>query len=125
MKLINDFYTIEQQAQRGVEVEFTVRLNREHFIYRAHFPDNPVTPGVCIIQMCQELLELHVGKKLTLKKVVSVKFLSVINPDEISVVDLRFAKVEEDEAGYKISAQVCHEATPLTKLSLYFQKIVE
>ena len=35
---------------------FRLRLNPEHFIYQAHFPGEPVTPGVCILQIGKELL---------------------------------------------------------------------
>jgi len=125
MKLINDFYTIEQKMQRDLELEFRLRLNREHFIYRAHFPGNPIMPGVCIIQMCQELLELHTGKQLALKKAANVKFLSVIKPDEINHISVFFSKIEEDEMGYKLSATVRHELMSFAKLSLYFQHVAD
>ena len=39
---------------KGQEVK--IRLNPDHEIYRAHFPGNPITPGVCIVQIISEVL---------------------------------------------------------------------
>jgi 3-hydroxyacyl-[acyl-carrier-protein] dehydratase len=55
MRLINDFYSVKETQNVDGMMNFTVRLNANHFIYAAHFPENPVTPGVCITQIAKEL----------------------------------------------------------------------
>ncbi|MDR1342505.1 MAG: 3-hydroxyacyl-ACP dehydratase [Prevotellaceae bacterium] len=118
MKLLDDFYRIEQLSVTGTELEYLISLNREHFIYRAHFPGNPITPGACIIQLCRELMELRTGKPLLLKKIVNVKFLSAINPVVDETVRVIFSKATAAENGYRFSAVVCSEAKQFAKLSL-------
>lgn len=77
MQLKNHLYTIVETDKQGnlqqkdaaglqqkcqevlssrSNTSFRLRLNPEHFIYQAHFPGEPVTPGVCILQIGKELL---------------------------------------------------------------------
>ncbi|MDR1417503.1 MAG: beta-hydroxyacyl-ACP dehydratase [Prevotellaceae bacterium] len=118
MRLLDDFYRIAQFSTTGAEFEYIVLLNREHFIYRAHFPGNPITPGACIVQLCKELMELRTGKPLLLRKILNVKFLSAISPVTCERVQVAFSKVTPVEDGYKFSAVVCRDAAQLAKLTL-------
>ncbi|MDR3365354.1 MAG: 3-hydroxyacyl-ACP dehydratase [Prevotellaceae bacterium] len=118
MKLVDDFYRIAQVAGADTEPEYLILLNKEHFIYRAHFPGNPITPGVCLIQLCKELMERRVGKPLLLKKIANVKFLSVVNPTVVGAVRVAFSKITPAENGYSFSAVVYSGATQFAKLSL-------
>ncbi|MDR3187633.1 MAG: beta-hydroxyacyl-ACP dehydratase [Prevotellaceae bacterium] len=115
---MDDFYRVEQATGADAEFEYRIALNKEHFIYRAHFPGNPITPGVCIIQLCKELMELRVKKPLFLNKILNVKFLSVVNPTVYEVVQVAFSKIIPSESGYKFSVVVYSGATHLAKLSL-------
>ena len=57
MKLENDFFTIENIISvDGEPREVELNLNTSHWVYDAHFPGNPVTPGVCLVQMAAEIL---------------------------------------------------------------------
>ncbi len=75
--------------------EFTIRLNPEHKIYRAHFPGDPITPGVCIIQIGLELLGLALGCGLELCRVKNVKFLSILRPAGVPVT-VSIRKITEE-----------------------------
>jgi 3-hydroxyacyl-[acyl-carrier-protein] dehydratase len=122
MKLLNDFYTIKQTSGEGTEFDYTLSLNKAYFIYKAHFPDNPITPGVCIIQICKELMELHTGEVLFLQKIHNVKFLSVIDPRVADTIQVSFSKISIAENGYKCSVLVHWETTQFAKLSLFLKR---
>jgi len=121
MTLLDDFYKIEQQTAVESGFEYLVSLNKEHTIYKAHFPENPITPGVCIIQICIELLEQQTGKSLFLQKIHNVKFLSIIDPMLVSTIKVSFSKISFADEGYKCSVLVHWETTQFAKLSLYLQ----
>ncbi len=80
--LLQDFYkvnTLQQlDAQRYV-VQIT--LNKAHPIFKGHFPGNPVTPGVCMLQIIKELAEDILSKKLFMVRSSNVKFMALINPE--------------------------------------------
>lgn len=124
MRLTDDFYRIKQKSVLENGFECTLSLNRAHFIYQAHFPGNPVTPGVCIIQFCKELMALHTGKELFLKKISNVKFLSVINPEEYDTVQVRFSKILPENDGYKCTALVYRDTIQFVKLGFYLQCLI-
>jgi 3-hydroxyacyl-[acyl-carrier-protein] dehydratase len=117
MRLQDDFFTLIRAESCEEKATYHVQLNAEHSIYAAHFPGNPITPGVCIIQMVKELAEEHRHKKFFLQKVANAKFLNVLNPlqhGEIQL-DLSFA---EEERQYKVAATIFHVDTVFSKLSL-------
>ena len=112
MLLRNNLYTVTQKEVDGLKGHFVLELNPSCFIYQAHFPDEPITPGVCIVQMgkelLEELLEEHLQKKVGLEicKVKNVKFLSVISPNETTVITYQMKKVEMSEDGSEMKAQM-------------------
>jgi 3-hydroxyacyl-[acyl-carrier-protein] dehydratase len=118
MNLKEDFFTIVQETVGEQEFEYLISLNKEHFIYQAHFPGNPITPGVCIIQLCKELLEHRIGAKLFLQKITNVKFLAVMNPTEHAAVQVAFSKVSPSAQGCTCSVLVYCDAVRFAKLSL-------
>lgn len=118
MRLQNNLYKIESKSSEG----YRVSLIADSMIYRAHFPEKPITPGVCIIQIAGELLEQLTGRNLSLVEVVNAKFLAVINPLETPEVTYTFTKLVSDDAAHTLKVQVVvtSEATTCTKLSLQY-----
>ena len=82
---MEDFYHII--AQDGLH--FEVQTNAAHPIYKGHFPEQPVTPGACLLQMTQELLGLATGKKMRLARVTNLKFVAAHTPDKPIEVDYK------------------------------------
>ena len=120
MTLKDNFYNILEQQNTDSGINFTVHFNAEHFIYAAHFPGNPITPGVCITQIVKELTEELTQTSLFLKIVKNIKFTQVINPLQHSKVIFALTNLQEDESGYKVSAVVMNESDIFAKLSLQF-----
>ncbi len=90
------------QGQSG----FNIILNPDHLIYKAHFPGQPVTPGVCILQMLQELLSIQVGKQLFIKNIKNAKFISMMSPVTDARVSVLFSSVTPEEGGIKAQGVV-------------------
>jgi 3-hydroxyacyl-[acyl-carrier-protein] dehydratase len=120
MKLKDNFFRIKNSCQTETGFDFNIELNPEHFIYQAHFPENPITPGVCIIQIIKELLIENVQCNLFLKKVHNIKFLNVINPLENKEVTFSISIITEDNDTHKISAVVRNAEKIFAKLSMLF-----
>ncbi|WP_103069776.1 hotdog family protein [Aquimarina sediminis] len=79
--LIKDFYTVVKVTLVEKELLHAhISLNKRHKIFEGHFPGNPVTPGVCMIQIIKEIVEKHLEKKLFLERISNVKFTALINP---------------------------------------------
>ena len=64
MKLLNSLYSIRSKDVTDSFVRYDIHLDASHFIYQAHFPGDPITPGVCIIQIAKELLEANIHEEI-------------------------------------------------------------
>lgn len=85
--LLNSFFFIESIEYASDEVRASLRLDRDHSIFKGHFPALPVVPGVCMMQMIKEIMESLEGKKMLIDDAPNIKFLSVLNPNENNSVD--------------------------------------
>lgn len=123
MILKDNLYIIEGKNETDGLVTYSIKLCPECFIYKAHFPDKPITPGVCLIQMSKELLEDAAGEKLEIHSVKNVKFLSVVTPGEDTRLTVQIAKIRTKEKG-ELSAQltVQNGVETKAKLSLVFER---
>lgn len=105
MILKNELYIVKRKEVTDKGACFDIKLNPSHFIYKAHFPGEPITPGVCIVQIAKELLEDVLNKPLQIVKVKNVKFLSVLTPEQSTEVTYSIGKITVDEAAGSIKAQ--------------------
>ena len=117
MKLLNSLYRIRSKELSDSFVRYDIQLDACHFIYQAHFPGDPITPGVCIVQIAEELLEDHIGRKLSIRKIKNVKFLNVISPLVTPCISYVFEKTQSSPTIIPVTAQVFSGETPLAKLS--------
>jgi 3-hydroxyacyl-[acyl-carrier-protein] dehydratase len=82
MTLLNDFFFILQQEPLTDSIKAKITISEYHKIFEGHFPGMPVVPGVCMVQIILEIIEAVVGKPARLKEADTVKFLSVMRPEE-------------------------------------------
>jgi 3-hydroxyacyl-[acyl-carrier-protein] dehydratase len=95
--LENSFYTAEQTELKDNSFCVRVSFNPDHEIYKAHFPGNPITPGVCLLQIVLEILNRKFERDLRFIEAKNIKYLKIINPVENPEVDFQFQyRVEND-----------------------------
>lgn len=123
MKLLNNFYRILETNSTENGLSVLVKIDKEHSIFDGHFPNHPVTPGVCTIQIIKELSEEHLGKKLMLKMARNVKFMAIINPQQNE--DVRFdLAIDTDENGdYSIKSTVLIDENPALKFGGVYKTV--
>ncbi len=87
--LRNDFYTVKEKKQiSDKQISVVIELNQKHAIYSGHFPDQPIVPGVCQIQIVKEILEDLMGKKLKMITGDNIKFTGMIIPNISPIVNI-------------------------------------
>ncbi len=121
-KLIENFYTIKSKKTNEDQINYTfeILINNKHDIFKGHFPDNPIMPGVCMMQIIKEITESVVGEKLFMEKCSNVKFLAIINP-EINpklILEIQITKIDRK---VKIKNTTKFEDTVALKLSAQYQ----
>lgn len=118
MILAEDFFDILYSTKNDDTIRCRVRLNAEHPIYKVHFPDNPITPGVCLIQMVTELLERHIGRSLAFHTAVNIKFRQPIYPKhEPTFV---FTNMVVNDGQFSVRVSIEDGETQFAKMSLIY-----
>jgi len=104
--LIKDYYTIENVLKQddGI-VRFDISLNADCPVYEGHFPGEPVSPGVCNIQMVKECAEQVAGKSLFLINLQQCRFTTLVTPLAHPQVEVKILLEEKGEA-YKLKATI-------------------
>lgn len=125
MILTNELYTILSHNVTASGHNYTLQLNPDSFIYQAHFPGEPITPGVCLMQMGKELLEDALQLQLDIKTVKNAKFLSVVSPKETTKLTCTLGKIESLASGSEVKAQITMAANsePKAKISIICAKV--
>lgn len=122
MKLFNTFFTIITSDFKDGELIYNVNLNKEHYIYKAHFPNNPITPGVCILQMIQELIEQYLNINLELQILHNIKYMSIISPISNPEIAIHISYSHSNE-NVKVKGIIKTENIVFTKLSATYHKL--
>ncbi|MES2760995.1 MAG: 3-hydroxyacyl-ACP dehydratase [Bacteroidota bacterium] len=113
--LLNDFYTVvslEKPAENKLLA--SIQLNVEHDIFKGHFEQMPVVPGVCQTQIIKEILQEETGKNLTLTNGNNIKFTGMIIPTTHSKIQVELSYTVTGNQ-YVVDAQLFFENTIFTK----------
>ncbi|MDR2916698.1 MAG: beta-hydroxyacyl-ACP dehydratase [Tannerella sp.] len=110
MTIIDDYYKIDSRIAEGDDTLFCVTLLSGYRAYEGHFPGNPVSPGVCNIQMIKECAEQLAGKHLFLGYISQCKLSAVITPQTTPHLQIRM-QLSEVEDLYKVRAIVFDDTT--------------
>jgi 3-hydroxyacyl-[acyl-carrier-protein] dehydratase len=103
--LQHHLFTFTDLQTEGDIVKTHIKLNPLHPIFKGHFPDNPILPGVCMMQMVKEVVEAYTNKKIKLVLGQDFKFLSIISPEENTMIQMEF-KINTENERIRIVAQL-------------------
>jgi len=117
--LAGSFFTIENLVVDGNKVSARFRLEPSHIIFGGHFPARPVMPGVCMVQMIKEVLELVLDRKTQLKSARNIKFLNVLDPNVYPEVLTEMNFILNHET-VDVSAKIYLDSTVFFKMDAGF-----
>ncbi|MGB5989152.1 MAG: hypothetical protein WBG43_05390 [Marinifilaceae bacterium] len=104
--LLKDFYKIEEREEIDNVHVFRLFLNPKHEIYKGHFPDFPIMPGVCSMQIVKECASLVLGQEIQHKEIKTCKFVSAVNPNENSSLLLKLKLSDPTDGIIVINANI-------------------
>lgn len=113
--LRNDFYTVKHLENSGEnKFQATVSLNAAHPVFKGHFEQMPVVPGVFQTQLIKELLQEQLQAALWLSKGDNIKFMAMIVPGQHPEINIEIG-YRKDENKYMAEARIFAENTTFTK----------
>ncbi|WP_346235940.1 3-hydroxyacyl-ACP dehydratase [Niabella insulamsoli] len=114
--LVEQLYEITQFNSDSKALSATLSINAAHPIFEGHFPNQPVLPGVCQVQIVKELLEQAVQKKLQLSAAAQCKFLQMVDPRSINNIEVNI-KYDLDEKEVACNAVLQSEEKIFLKMN--------
>lgn len=114
--LLKNFYKITNIKNNADSYSINVELNADHEIYKGHFPEQPVVPGVCTMQIVKECVEKIKNTELCYSQIQSCKFLSVIDPKTDNMVEIVISLSQGEDNSMNIQADILQKEQPATKL---------
>lgn len=113
--LQGSFYTVLNNQSNGTSVNALLELNPEHHIFDGHFPQIPVVPGVCMMQMVKELVEDFTGQRLRLSKAEHLKFLTIIDPRQNKLLEVDISISSNTSPNIQVTAAFSRQETVFFK----------
>ncbi len=114
--LIPHFYSVKEFNFTDNQLKAIIELNPEHDVFKGHFPNNPVTPGVCMLQILKELTEQATNTNLFIKECSNVKFMTLINPEVNPILEISI-DINQVEESFKIKASASFNETVALKVN--------
>jgi len=118
--LIKDFYKVNEVNFNGSGIDATINLNPDHEVYKGHFPEQPVVPGVIQLQIVKELLEEVLQAKLLMNNIIQVKYLIPITPNENPTLDFSITNKVIDGNRIKSNITIGINDVTFTKARIEF-----
>jgi len=114
--LKDSFYKIIKISEiSDTEISSEIKLNPNHEIYKGHFPNNPIVPGVVSVQIINEILSEHLENEFMISNAKSIKFTSIINPNINTTLIINIKYSFTEQTSYKINAKIFFKETVFLK----------
>lgn len=106
-------FNIQKTAENTYSVNFS--LHPEHVIFQAHFPGQPILPGITMLRVVRNITAEIVDKNIRLKSIKNVKFTNVVTSTEVLAMQANITLLEENNH-YKVSGTLHHNNAIAAKL---------
>lgn len=120
MHFINDLFSVTGQNLEASSGNFTLQLNASHPVYLGHFPGNPITPGVCSLEMLKELIEVNFPWCGQLAEVKTIKFLNFISPLATPEITADLQIVETSSGIWRVRGILSADRKPVVKAVMQY-----
>jgi len=106
--ILKSLFAIKNVEENNGNIQAKATINTESEIYKAHFPGDPITPGVCQMHLVKDVLsQVYPKLNFNFKTSKQIKFTEVLRPTEHQEINISIdTKFKEDEV--IASAQIFH-----------------
>jgi 3-hydroxyacyl-[acyl-carrier-protein] dehydratase len=82
-------HCIQQVTADNSEISASICFGKDFIGFQGHFPENPILPGVCLLETVLVLIKRLRGKSVCMTELVVSKFFAVVLPDQRLSVDCK------------------------------------
>jgi len=108
MLLKDKYYKVIKETRLSQnEAVYLISLFPQADVYRGHFPQKPVCPGVCNIETIRECAEMLVGGSLALTTINRCRLTAVATPQVCPLLDVALTLTPNaDRTAYTVIARM-------------------
>ena len=100
------------------QINAYLQIDQHNPIFAGHFPDQPVVPGACMLQIVKEILADTLNAGLSLARADNIKFLSLVEPSAGSLqLNVTYQQTDNE---LKVNASLTSDETVCMKLQGIF-----
>ena len=115
------FFSITSLTGEPPSFSASLTLNAQHRIFGGHFPGQPVVPGVCLMQMVQEVAETALGDlHLRLVRAGQIKLLMPVDPRNAGILDIKLNCEQAEDGVIRVIASITHDGKTCFKFNGVF-----
>ena len=115
--VFDDLVSLSEPKETEIGNHFSLKLNPNHAVFKGHFPERAILPGVVMIEILKKATQKIIGKSLSMKESKSIKFLRMVEPQLTEELDLTLT-IKEDENGIHVRGALAKNE------DIYFKEIV-
>jgi 3-hydroxyacyl-[acyl-carrier-protein] dehydratase len=104
--LLHELFLVDEWRTGVGTLTALLRVRRPHPIFDGHFPGRPVLPGVCLVQLVQELAASVAGGEVRLIRADQVKFIRMIDPSVDGSIRMTVTGKEGPAGEWQIVAEM-------------------
>ncbi len=112
------FEPIKKIEDEWYSLPFAINNNSE--VFDGHFPNQPILPGVVMIELTKRAVEISLAKKLKLDSAGNFKFLKMIDPNVIKVAAISFKIITKND-GWSVKAQIKYKDEICFKADAFYK----
>jgi 3-hydroxyacyl-[acyl-carrier-protein] dehydratase len=109
----------EPLSDQSIRGEFCFDLEWE--LFKGHFPDRPILPGVVEIELVRFLAETLQGRSLDIAAVPKAKFLKPLGPAKLFTATVHLKEVD---AGIEVNGELWDESEKAAEICLRLRSVL-
>ncbi len=124
MEMNSALYELTEIAEgENQSVVAQVKINASHAIFKGHFPTQPILPGVCMIDILNDVLSRVLGGSVQMNSASQIKYLNVVDPQKNDELRLNISWQQKPEGLHITCSSFIDDTTANFKLKGFFEKI--
>jgi 3-hydroxyacyl-[acyl-carrier-protein] dehydratase len=118
--LLKNLYSVKNIENTENTILAGIAIDFSHTIFKGHFPDTPILPGVVQLQIIKEIFTQATQIKASIQSASNIKYPAMIVPDYPNLnIKIAYQTIPNTNT-YKISAQIFNNQLTFLKLKAIF-----
>lgn len=113
---LNNIFSLETLGSEDGNLLVRAVIDRKHWVYEAHFPDKPITPGAVILQTLQDIVGQALSRKYKISEISSVRFFTPVEPGKVGSIDFQVEILPDGSDSVAVKCTVVSGETKFSKI---------